>query len=110
MARSIEWRARCGMRIEVFLQSQLVVVHLGGLQQTANLHRTLSFVLFGLGGLLLTFLGKELGIVTRELLQRDQEVSQDDLELGEVRVGGEESIDERGNLTAAWVSNVSKTG
>jgi len=49
------------------------------LQQPADFHVTLPFLLARLGSGLLTLLCKQLGVVPSELLQRDQEVTQDDL-------------------------------
>lgn len=60
------------------------MIHLRGLEQTADLHRTSP-----LGGLrvahsLLSLLRIQISIVARELLERDQEVTQVGLEFVQV--------------------------
>lgn len=59
-------------------------------------------VLCVLGGELALF-GEELGVVARELLERDEEVAEDDLE--GLNVGGvdKKALDEVGDLSAATV-------
>jgi hypothetical protein len=93
-ARSIEGRACRDIRVEVFVKSQLVIVHLRRLQQTANLHGTLSLFFLHLRRCVLALFREKLRIVARELLERDQEITKDNLEPVEVRVGGKETIDE----------------
>lgn len=56
-------RARRNSCVEIFVKSQFVVVHLGRLQESADLHGTLALLLLGLAGRQLAFLGEELGIV-----------------------------------------------
>jgi hypothetical protein len=94
----VVWCTCRDVRVQLHIQSQLVVVHLGWLQQSANLHRTLAFFLLSLRGRLLTLLSKQLGVVAGKLLQRDEEISQDDLEPVEIGVCGEKTINERCDL------------
>jgi hypothetical protein len=90
--------ARSHTCVQLDIESQLVVVHLRRLEETANLHRSLALLLLGRRGSLLTLFGVELSVVTGELFQGDQEVSQDDLETVEVGVSSEQSIDEGSDL------------
>lgn len=102
-------RRACGRAyVQVFVKSQLIVVHLGGFEQAANLHGSLTLFLLRFGRRLFALFCKELCIVAGELLQRDQEVSKNDLESVKVRVRGEESIDERPDLRATEVRNSSQ--
>jgi len=71
----VERRARCDVDGWIFVQSQLIIVHLRRLQESADLHGPLPLVFLRLGRSQLALLREELGIVTRELLQRDEEVS-----------------------------------
>lgn len=106
-AFAVKWCARCNVRIQLDVKSQLIVVHLGGLQETANLHRTLALLLLGRVGRLLPLLGKELRVVARELLQRNEEVSQNNLEPVKIRVGGKQSVNERRDLSTATLVSAS---
>jgi hypothetical protein len=96
---AVKGRARCSVRIQLDVKSQLIVVHLRRLQKTTNLHRTLALLLLGCIGRLLALFRKQLGVVTRELLQRNEEVSQNHLESVQVRVGGKQPVNERRNLS-----------
>jgi hypothetical protein len=99
----LEWRgdllqvercARGDVRVQFNVQSQLIIIHLRWLEETTDLHRPLAFLLLRLGRRLLALFCKQLGVVARELLERDKEISQDDLEAIEVRVCRKETIDE----------------
>jgi hypothetical protein len=84
--------------VQLDIKSQLVIVHLRRLEETADLHGSLALLLLGRRGSLLTLFGVQLSVVTGELFQGDQEVSQDDFETVEVGVGSEQSIDEGSDL------------
>lgn len=92
---------------EVLIDSQLIVFHLRRLQKTTNLHRPLALDFLCLFGCLLTLFREEFGVITRELLERDEEVSKDDLEAIDVRISGKEAIDERADLRTGIVSTFS---
>jgi hypothetical protein len=63
-------RCACGnVSVQLNVESQLVIVHLRGLQETANLHSPLTLLFLGLGRCLLALLCKQLGVVARELLE-----------------------------------------
>ena len=89
---TVEWRARCDVCVQLNVESQLVIVHLRWLQKTADLHGTLTLLLLSLVSRLLTLFSKEFGVVARELLKGNKEISQDDLESIEIRVRGEEPV------------------
>jgi hypothetical protein len=90
-------------------QSELVVlVQIGRFEQAADLHRPLSLGFLGVGHLLLALFGEQLGVVAGELLELNEEVAQDDLELGEVVVVREEAVDEGLDLNAGtrtWLAD-----
>jgi hypothetical protein len=54
VALEIERRACGDVRVQLNVKSQLVIIHLGRLQQTANLHSSLTLLLLCLGCRLLT--------------------------------------------------------
>jgi len=85
------------------VQSQLVVVNLTGLEQTANLHGTLALlVLDHLCGFL-AILNEQVGVVSSKLFELDEEVSECQLESVDV-VGLTEQIgDEFLDLNTARV-------
>jgi hypothetical protein len=66
---SIPGRARSCYGTQIFIQSQLIIVHLRRLEQTANLHGSIALLLLSLDRRLLTLLGKELCIVAGELFK-----------------------------------------
>jgi hypothetical protein len=69
-------RRACGnVSVQLNVQSQLVIVHLRRLQETADLHSPLTLLLLGFGRCLLALFCKQLGVVARELLERDEEVT-----------------------------------
>lgn len=89
------------------VKSQLVILHLRRLQQSTNLHSAFTLLFFSSLGCLLALFGEQLCIVARELLQRDQEVTKDDLEAIEIGVGCEKSVNERSDLNTVYVSLMS---
>lgn len=54
----VERRARRNVPFKLFIESQLIIVHLRGLEQATDLHRTLSLFFFGLGSGCFALLGK----------------------------------------------------
>jgi len=60
---------------DFFVQSQLVIVHLRRLEQTADFHGARTLLLLGFSGRFLAVFGEEVRVVARELLQLDQEVA-----------------------------------
>lgn len=94
----VPWRTCCNASVQVFVASQLVVVHLRWFQEATNLHSAFPFLFLRLDRGLLTFFGKEFGIVAREFLQRDEEIAQNYLESGEIRICGKEPVDEGTDL------------
>jgi hypothetical protein len=69
VALEIERCASGDVRIQLNVKSQFVVVHLGRLQQTADLHSSLTLLLLCLGCRLLALFREELSVVARELLE-----------------------------------------
>ena len=98
---SVVWRARSDGCVQLDVKSQLVIIHLRWLQQTSHLHRSLTLLLLGCLGRLLTLFREQLGIVARELLQGDEEVAKYNLEPIKIRVGGEQSINEGRDLSTS---------
>jgi hypothetical protein len=106
---AIPRRACCDARVQVLVQSQLIVLHLRRLQQTANLHGTLTLFKFCLGGGLLTLLRKKLCVVARKLFQRYQEVAKYYLEPVDIHVIRKQSVDKRSDLCTVNISLACET-
>jgi hypothetical protein len=51
------------------IQSQLVILKLGRLKQTADLHSTLALLILRIFGRQLALFSKELGVVSRKFLE-----------------------------------------
>jgi hypothetical protein len=89
--------------IHLVAKSQLVILELRRLEQAAHFHRSLAFLISLLLGCQLALFSKQLGIVAREFLERDEEVAKNELEPRLVLIRGEESVNEAGYLGSAVV-------
>jgi hypothetical protein len=98
-AFAIVRRARSHICIQLNVKSQLIVIHLRRLQQTTDLHGSLTLLFLRRLRSLLTLLEEQLSVIPRELLQGNQEVAQNDLEAVEVGVGREKSVNKRCDLS-----------
>jgi hypothetical protein len=102
-AMVVNWLTRLGFRIfgpELFLESQVVVVvrKLGGLQQTSDLGLTLALSRLSIPLLLLLLLSIQLGVVSRKLLQLDEEITEVQFEPVICSIQREQSFNERFDL------------
>jgi hypothetical protein len=90
-------------QFNISIKSKLIVLNLARLEQAADLHGTRTLLVLCVLGGLLAVLNEELGVVAGKLLERDQEVTEDELELGQVLGAVEEVGDERGDLRSLQV-------
>lgn len=74
----LSWRK---LTSQLFIKSELFVLELGGLQQTADLLSPLHVCSFGVGFALLLLNHKELCVVAGKLLERNEEISKIQTEL-----------------------------
>jgi len=90
-------------QFNISIKSKLVVLNLARLEQAADLHGTRTLLVLGVLGGLLAVLDEELSVVAGELFERDQEVTEDELELGQVLGAVEEVRDEGSDLRGLQV-------
>jgi hypothetical protein len=103
VAMVVNWLTRLGFRIfgpELFLESQVVVVvrKLGGLQQTSDPGLTFALSRLSIPLLLLLLLSIQLGVVSRKLLQLDEEITEVQFESVICSIQREQPFNERLDL------------
>lgn len=64
-------------KFDVLRDSEVLVLELAGLQQTADLGHALALLILRLLSSLLAILLEELGVVARKLLELDEEIAED---------------------------------
>lgn len=91
------------------VKSQFVVVDFARLEQTADLHGALAFLVLGLLSRLFTVLGEQIGVVACKFLELDEEIAEGKLEASNVIGLCEQVGDELLDLSAAkvWLAGVS---
>lgn len=94
------------------VKSELVVVHLTGLEQTSNLHCSLALLFLCFLRCFLAVFGEQVGIVAGELLELDEEVAKSQLEavdvFGLLEKIGDETLDLRSGTALVYLSTTKK--
>ena len=81
----------------------IILIQFSRFQQSTHLHGSFTFGHFSRLLREFTFLGVEFGVIARELLELDEEISEMNLEFVEVAIISEQSIDKRRDLSPEMI-------